>query len=207
MKTLFIPLLRRNIYFNKKILNKFVDEIGSKENIDIFYTIQYKKLAEAVKKYLGLKSEIKQVLGCSLIKTKKNVLLICDGKFHALNIAINSKKEIYFFNGYCIEKISYDEISHYENNKKAKIKKFFLCDKIGIIVSIKKYQNKLDYALLLKNKIEKLGKKVYILICDNVTKEEIENFSLPLYINTACPGLDKDDKKILNYLDILEFLK
>ena len=91
--------------------------------------------------------------------------------------------------------------------KKAKILKFLSSKEIGIIVSTKLYQNRLKEALVLKDKIEKLGKKALLFICDNVSIQETENFSLPVYINTACPGLDKDNYKILNYIDILQYLK
>jgi len=205
MKTIFIETKRKNPYFNKEVLNKL--NLG--KNIDILYTLQYEKLAKQVKKYFikkGKKIKLKQVLGCSIIKSKNPVLMITDGKFHALNIAVNSNKEINIFDGNNIEKITKEDLDKYNKIKKAKILKFLSSDEIGILISIKKGQNKLKQALILKEKIEELRKKTFLFICDNVSIQELENFSLPIYINTACPGLDKDSNKILNYIDILTYL-
>ena len=205
MKTIFIETKRKNLYFNKEVLNKL--NLG--KNIDILYTLQYEKLAKQVKKYFikkGKKIKLKQVLGCSIIKSKNPVLMITDGKFHALNIAVNSNKEINIFDGNNIEKITKEDLDKYNKIKKAKILKFLSSNEIGILISIKKGQNKLKQALILKEKIEELRKKTFLFICDNVSIQELENFSLPIYINTACPGLDKDSNKILNYIDILTYL-
>ena len=205
MKTIFIETKRKNPYFNKEVLNKL--NLG--KNIDILYTLQYEKLAKQVKKYFikkGKKIKLKQVLGCSIIKSKNPVLMITDGKFHALNIAVNSNKEINIFDGNNIEKITKEDLDKYNKIKKAKILKFLSSDEIGILISIKKGQNKLKQALILKEKIEELRKKTFLFICDNVSIQELENFSLHVYINTACPGLDKDSNKILNYIDILTYL-
>jgi diphthamide biosynthesis enzyme Dph1/Dph2-like protein len=202
MKTMFIPARRKNLSFNRKILENF----DIKNSFEIFYTIQYENLAKEIANYYSCK-KTKHVLGCSIIKSNKNILLITDGKFHALNISVNSNKEIYIFDGHKLEKITKEEISKYNNKKKGKISKFLSSNEVGIIVSTKLHQNKLNEALILKKKIEKMKKRAYVLICNNVSIDEIENLSLPVYINTACPGLDKDNNKILNYIDILPYLK
>jgi diphthamide biosynthesis enzyme Dph1/Dph2-like protein len=204
MKTIYIPAKRKNLHFDKKVLDKL--NIGN--SIDILYTIQYENLAKEVANYFkNKKTRLQHVTGCSIIKSKNPLLIITDGKFHALNIAVNSNKEIVIFNGYTIEKITQEDLDKYNKIKNAKISKFLSSDEIGIIVSTKLYQNKLKEALILKEKLNKMGKKSYVFLCDNVNMNEIENFTLPIYINTACPGLDKDNYKILNYIDILGYLK
>ncbi len=55
-------------------------------------------------------------------------------------------------------------------------------------------QFKLDEALKLK---KKTNKKAYIFLADNITEEELENFNLPIYINTACPRIDSG--KVIYY--------
>jgi len=206
MKPIFIAAKRKNLHFDKKVL----DKLNLGKNIDLLYTIQYENLAKEVRKYYikkGKKTTLKHVLGCLIVKSKNPLLIITDGKFHALNIAVNSNKEIFIFNGYNIEKITKVDLDKYNKIKKGKILKFLSSDEIGIIVSTKLHQNRLKEALVLKAKIEKMKKKVYLFICDNVSIQEIENFPLPVYINTACPGLDKDNYKILNYIDILPYIK
>lgn len=54
-----------------------------------------------------------QVLGCNSNAFNPNsdiLLLLCDGKFHALNNSIQLKKEIYIFNGLKLDKIEKSEL-------------------------------------------------------------------------------------------------
>jgi len=53
------------------------------------YSIQYKDIAEKIKKRLGKKIVgFKQVLGCSKLKASYPILLISSGRFHALQLAL-----------------------------------------------------------------------------------------------------------------------
>lgn len=198
MKILFIESKRKFKDIDTSILNN----LPKSKNIDLFYTIQYKELAEKIARNLGKRvKSIKQVLGCSKISSKNTILLISDGKFHASQLANFSEKEVYVFNGFKLNKIPASEIDLYLARKKAKTSKFFLSDEIGILVSTKQGQNRLKQALKLKNNIPQ-GKKAYIFISDNISIQELENFSLPIYINTSCPGLENDSNIVLNYYDI-----
>jgi diphthamide synthase subunit DPH2 len=38
-----------------------------------------------------------------------------------------------------------------------------------------------------------------MFISDNINLDEIENFQADIFINFACPGLEFDSDKILNY--------
>lgn len=207
MKVIFAKSIRKISDLNKDLLNSLkFDSRG----ITILYTIQYKYLAEKVGLYFknkGKKCKIIQATGCSIIKSSYPILLISDGIFHAYNIASFNDKEVYLFNNSEIKKISREDIEKYNKLKKGKISKFLLADEVGILVSVKKGQNKLKEALLLKNQLAEKGKKALILLCDNISQEELENFLFPIYINTACPGLDKDNNKIINYSDVLKIIK
>lgn len=156
------------------------------KNIEIAYSIQYKKLAEQIKSYLQVK-RIFQVLGCSEIQTKSPLLLVSDGSFHATNPNL---KEIYLLD-MSARKIS---IINYKETK-GKYLKFLSSNNIGILVSTKPGQNHIKEAIKLKDKLNKKGKKSYILIGDEINN--LENFSFDSYINTACPRLD-----LLNYKEI-----
>ena len=76
---------------------------------------------------------------------------------------------------------------------------FLKADKIGILVSTKPGQENLKKAEMLKKKLNKKGKEVYVFVCDDIDVNQFENFNIQSWVNTACPGLAKDNSKIINY--------
>ena len=115
MRTLFIPAKSESKINKSKIL-----EISKKlpENIAIAYSIQYKEIAEEIKEILSENHNIinlTQVLGCSqplgcyrpqFPKNTQAILLISDGKFHAVSLAIETHIPIYIFNSNDFNQIS-----------------------------------------------------------------------------------------------------
>ena len=181
---------------------------------DVFltYIIQFKGQAETMKKALEANNirvrGFQSVLGCSELKTPYPILLIGQGRFHALNLAIqNNKPVIIYSNGSSIA-VGRKEIEEHNKKKQAALSQFFMKDKIGILVSTKPGQNRLKEAEALKKKLEKKysQKKFFIFISNTLNLYETQNFDVPIYINTACPGLALDSPKILNTDDILPFL-
>lgn len=215
MKTLFIEARKK---FNKEIDLSALDELPSK-TISLASTIQYLDLVPIVKKYLESKGRqviIKQgayykahVIGCNsnaFDKTSDILLLLADGKFHAINNAIQLNKELYIYNTNELNKITKQELEKYKQKTKAKQVKFLSSNNIGLLVSTKSGQHYKNAQALAK-KIEKLDKQVYIFETNNINIKELENFpQIQIWVNTACYGLARDDSKIINYQDILEFL-
>ncbi len=215
MKTLFIETRKK---FPKDLDLSPLNQIPG-QTISIAATIQYLDLIPKIKQYLedrGKKTIIKQgahhqaqVLGCQSQAFDKNadtLLLVTDGKFHAINNAIQLNKEIHIFNTKTIEKITRQEIEKQKQKTKAKQTKFLSYNRIGIITSTKPGQNH-QYIIGLKQKIEKLGKNTYIFQSDNINPTELENFpDIQIWINTACPGLAMDSEKIVDLSDVEEFL-
>jgi diphthamide biosynthesis enzyme Dph1/Dph2-like protein len=187
--------------------------------ISLAATVQYLGLIKPVKEYLesvGKKVSIRKgayyeghVLGCNpsaFDKSKELLLLLCDGQFHALNNSIILDKPIYVFNTRTLEKVDDKDLENYRKRKKSKQMKFLQEDKIGLIVSTKVGQKCLNCSGI-KNKIEKLGKKVYLFESDDINVGELENFNdIKIWVNTACFGLALDDHRIINFNDVLEFL-
>lgn len=218
MKSKILYLETRKKFNIKEIDLQKLDELPGK-TISLAATVQYLSLVPLVSDYLknkGKKIIIQKgafyeahVLGCnsSAFDSKADtLLLITDGKFHALNNAIQLDKEIYVFNTRNLEKVERVDIDRIKAKKLAAIKRFLSSEEVGILVSTKLGQN-FPAAEKLKKKIQKLGKKAYILESDNINIAELENFGLPIYINTACYGLGLDDSKIVNLQDVLQYLK
>ncbi len=207
MKVLFIE--------SKKKLKK--DEVLNVENIKkklskevhILYTIQYKNIAEKIKKQLGNRViAFNQIIGCSKVNPKGTLLLIGSGRFHALNLALTTNKEIYVYESGKIKKITEQEIKKLRRREKGKLSRFLSSGKIGLLISIKPGQNNLDKAKKFKKKLENRfpEKSFYVFLVDTINIQELENFSVDFWINFACPGLQFDSEKLMNYEKIVSFL-
>ena len=80
--------------------------------------------------------------------------------------------------------------------RKAQLIKFHSSKEIGIIVSTKPGQNKLEEAKKLKNKFP--DKNFYFILFDNIDYNQLENFNfIEAWVNTACPRIE-EDVKVLN---------
>ena len=201
MKLLFIESLKKQNLDLKLNL--------SFKQVHILYSIQYKKTAELIKKQLESNSVkihgFSQVLGCSSIKSDFPLLLIGSGKFHAQSIAFSSKKPVFIFENNTIKKISQEEIKDYEKKLKAKYSKFLFSDNIGVIFSTKSGQSQIKNSNKIKKQLEKQfpEKHFYSFVSDNINLQELENFpDIEFFVNTSCPGLEFDNKKIINYKNI-----
>lgn len=196
-----------------------LDKLPNKNEISLAATIQYLDLIPLVKKYLeskGKKVIIKksafhkgQILGCNsnaFDKSADTLLLLADGKFHAINNALQLEKEIYIFTTKTLERVTQKEIDEIKKRTESKKKKYLMSKQIGLLYSTKfGQQHKNIFAI--KNKIEKTGKQVFIFEADNLDLNELENFpQIKLWINTACYGLSMDNPNILNLQEIMEFL-
>ena len=216
MRVLFIETKRK--FKDSDINLKLLDKIKGK-TISLAATIQYIDLIPKVKSYLESKRKkviVRQgayhkghVLGCNSLafdKSADTILLITDGKFHAINNAIQLQKEVYIFTTKTLEKIEQREID--AHNKKIQVKrvKFLAADNIGLLVSTKYGQHqKLIHNI--RDRIKKLNKRVYVFEADNISSSEFENFpQIELWVNTACYGLSRDDSKIINLSEISQFL-
>jgi len=216
MKTLFIETKRK--FKDSDIDLSILDKLPGK-TIAIAATIQYIDLIPKVKSYLeskGKKVITKQgayyeghVLGCNssaLDKSADTLLLITDGTFHAMNNAIQLQKEIYIFTTNTLNKIEQKEIDAHNKRTTTKQKKFLTAKKIGLLVSTKHGQHQ-KAIHNIREQIEKQNKKVYIFESNNIDTNEFENFpQIQMWVNTACFGLARDDMRIINLADILEFL-
>lgn len=198
MKTLFLPAKSR-----LEIKEPEISEISRKlpKNIAIAYSVQYESQAKEIKKILSKNHNITkftQVLGCSSPKFPKTdaVLLISDGRFHAISLAHETKLPIYIYRAK-LEKISESEVKKFEQRQKASYMRFLNAKKVGILVSTKPGQQNFKKAIELKSKLK--DKSSYILIGNNLNPAEFENFpEIQSYINTACPRLSYDSGKVVN---------
>ncbi len=201
MKTMFIPVMSKS----NKISN--LNEVSKQlpKNIAIAYSVQFKKLAINIRKELEKDKSHKitpfiQVLGCSnpkLPSSTKALLLIGQGKFHAVGLAIETKLPIYIYESGKLAKISQSDIDKIEKKQKAAYVKYLSAKNFGILVTTKPGQNRLKKAIELKNKLK--DKKPYLFIANDLNPSEFENFpEIESWVNTACPRMDMNDSRIIN---------
>jgi diphthamide biosynthesis enzyme Dph1/Dph2-like protein len=217
MKSLFIETKRK--FKNIEISLSLLDSLPGK-TISLAATIQYIGLVPKIKSYLeslGKKVIIRQgarhkghILGCNstaLDKTSDTFLIITDGKFHAINNAIQLQKEIFIFNTKSLDKVTQAEIDTHNTKTHTKQKKFLAAKFVGLLVSTKHGQHHKQIHKI-KKKIQALNKKVYVFESNNINTTEFENFpQIQIWVNTACFGLARDDMQIINLQDVTKFLK
>jgi len=200
MKTLFIPAkskLNYNINLPKNL----------PKNMAIAYSIQYEELAKIITQKLSKNHtiyNIGQVLGCSkpiFPKSTQAILLISNGKFHAINLALWTGFPIYIIEENKITLISEQEIERLRQNKKAAYVNFLNSNKIGILISLKPGQHNLKKAISMKKQLTK--KKSYLFIANNINVSEFENFpDIQSWVNTSCLRMDMNSNKIVNLEEI-----
>jgi 2-(3-amino-3-carboxypropyl)histidine synthase len=201
------PVIYFPIYFDLKIPEKLKKEISEikEKTLAIYSSEPFRKVLEELEKYLlrvGKEIVNKQIiLGCSEIKQKSEAnIFVGSGKFHPL--ALQGKTYFLDLEKNKLEDFT-DEIKKEKMRKQARISKFRDARKVGILVSTKPGQFYKDYEKL-KEKLEKEGKEVKILIMDEITNEKLIGLDFDAYLNTACPRvLDNHfDKLVVNLKDI-----
>ena len=142
-----------------------------------------------------------QVIGCdysnakSIAKDVEAFLFVGGGRFHALGVALSTSKptvvaDPYEKRAYSVDKEAQKVIKQrwasIEEASKAKI--------FAVFVGLKPGQKRLEEALTIKRKLEKVGKTACIFVAREITPEVLMEFpSVEAYVNTACPRISLDD--------------
>jgi 2-(3-amino-3-carboxypropyl)histidine synthase len=201
----FIPLLRKSV----KGL-KF-------RKVCLVTTIQFVKGLESAKKFLkgkGFRVYLgKDILGCDISNAKKfeglteAYLFIGSGRFHPLGLQEKTDKPVLFLD---IENRLLEDLSKEKNRLNVKwgmrIQKAKGLRNFGIIVSSKRGQFHLKMVERVKGILKGKGKKVYVLVCDQLTPDKLLGLEIDVVVNTACPRISEDSeqfkKVILNPEDL-----
>jgi diphthamide biosynthesis enzyme Dph1/Dph2-like protein len=199
MKSIFIPV---EVTFSANFEKLKKDFMILPKNLAIVYSIQYKSFAEKIKDELSKKHIVTnffQILGCSNpsnLKKADCILIVGDGKFHAISLAYETKKQVYLLERDKLIKIMQEEVAILEKKRKIAYFNFLNSKKAGVLISTKPGQQRLEKALNLKKKLR--DKKLYFFISNEINFKETENFGLNFWINTSCPRMDLDNPKIIN---------
>ena len=192
------------------------------KNLALFTSIQFLELKEVMQqlkkenikvnltKAERTSSKNTQLLGCDvyetsfkqpIIKNSDEILYIGDGLFHPKAILYSqiysdNPKPIIVYNPASkqIHILTKENIAAEIRKLEANIRKYIMAQNIGILVTTKPGQAYLNSAQILKQKLEKQGKKAFIFISDAINLNELENFPfINAWVNTACPRIGLDD--------------
>ncbi len=142
-----------------------------------------------------------QVIGCDFSNVKSVAadvdafLFIGGGKFHALGVALATSKPTIVADPY--EGTAYSinpETEKILKQRYASINEASKAKNIGILISLKPGQNRLEDALTLKASAEKAGKSVSLIAAKEIVPDLLLEFpTIDAYVNTACPRISMDD--------------
>lgn len=218
MEVIYIPC-----YYTKEIsaalMNELLKYVQNDEKIGIVYVIQHEKNANELKKFLEENKKrvfvCGKILGCDISNAKiyerkvEKFIYVGSGKFHPHNLKAQIGKDVLIFDpiSHAITKISDDEIMAMKRKKHSRIAKASLANVFGIVVSLRTYQNKIQEAFKLKEKIEKKGKKAFVFVGNDINYSNLLGFKVDAFINTACPRISEDEfQKVMINTDEVEFV-
>lgn len=137
-----------------------------------------------------------QVLGCNFSTARAEAcdeyLFIGSGDFHPLGVALSTKKRVLAADPFSGEVREVDP-SRVLRQRSAVIAKSLDAEVFGIIVSSKNGQERMELAISLKKLAKKHGKEAHLILIDLVTPEQMLQFKVDAFVNTACPRLAVDE--------------
>jgi 2-(3-amino-3-carboxypropyl)histidine synthase len=187
--------------------------LASSSRIGLATTVQHMQTLDSVREILvraGKAVEVGdarrlpyagQILGCDFSNVKsvaKDVdafLFVGGGKFHALGVALATSKPTVVADPYSglayevgdeVRKIVKQRYASIEETQKAKI--------LGVLVSLKLGQKRMEDALRVKESAERMGKSCCLFALREIQPEILAEFpTVDAYVNTACPRISLDE--------------
>lgn len=148
-------------------------------------------------------SEKGQILGCdfsagmNIVDEVDCFLFIGSGTFHPLGLLLSSKKPVIAADPYTntVKKQELDELKDIilrqrygaiANSKNAK--------EFGILIGLKRGQQRMDLAHKVKEMLDAFNKKSLIIAMDNFSPVSLQGFgNIDCFVSTACPRIAIDD--------------
>jgi len=153
------------------------------------FTVELKKGSERVK-FPG------QVLGCNYSALRdckaSAVVFVGDGTFHAIGASIYSSRKVYAVNPINFALINIDT-SDFIKTRYLQVSRCVGLSRVGILVSTKPGQKRLNLALSLKKLALENGMKALVVYIGDITPEKLMNLPFDFYVNTGCPRISYDD--------------
>jgi len=189
-----------------------VEEISKlPQPVGVFASVQFMdRLQDFAKLIKGIPAG--QVLGCKTEAVDRitdqvaSFLYVGSGRFHPIGVAISTGKPVFCFDPSTetMSQIGPSEIESQKNRQRGAVMKFLNSSRVGVLVSTKPGQNKIDQALAFKRACK--DKEVTIFAFDTLDRSYLDNFTfIESWVNTSCPRLPETfGASIVNLKDILD---
>ncbi len=204
----------------EKSFIKKIEKFAQNKRVSLFSTIQYELQAKMLAKKIKNLIYEGNVLGCrGKIPEHEIILYLGTGKFHPIGIKErNPNVTVFIANPETNElrKLKEEEIKRIARIKAVMKDKIITEARIiGVLVSIKPGQCNLSLVKKVEAYLDKLGKKHYRIMGNNLTPEILFDFrsqkdgkTFDAFVNTACPRIFEDYERfhvpIINATDLLE---
>jgi 2-(3-amino-3-carboxypropyl)histidine synthase len=144
-----------------------------------------------------------QILGCNFSSAENLVnnvdcyLFIGSGNFHPLGLLLSTNKPVVSIDPYTSE-IRKKELNDLRDmvirQRYGAIARSKNAKKFGILVGLKKGQQRIDLAYKLKEKIDAKKKESYIFVVNHFQPVYLESYrDIDCFVSTACPRIAIDD--------------
>jgi 2-(3-amino-3-carboxypropyl)histidine synthase len=144
-----------------------------------------------------------QVLGCNFsaatcIRSKvDSYLYVGSGFFHPLGLSLSTQKPVVIADPYT-EKVITKELEEIKDRvirqRYGAITQAKMAENYGILVGLKPGQQRMNYALKIKQKIQETGKNSYLLTVDHISPLILDTFPfIDCFVSTLCPRVAIDD--------------
>lgn len=206
----------KNIYFIEVRSNAEVEDVVNKSlemlkgrTIGLITTVQHVHKLQAACEILQShgklcvigKGDAKiahpgQVLGCNFSSARAELcdeyLYIGSGYFHPMGVALSTGRRVLIADPF-VNEVRELDISKVLKQRSAVIGRSLDADLFGIIVCSKPGQERMALALKLQTLIRKHGKDARIIMMDLITPDQLLQFKVDAFVNTACPRLAIDE--------------
>ena len=144
------------------------------------------------------------VLGCNFSSAQDgdadSIIFVGTGDFHPIGLSLSTSKRVYALDPILMKLKTPEEIA--QKGEELLKKRYSLlsasidAERIGIIVSSKIGQKRMNIAIRVKEKAEDAGKQAHILVMDRVEPHLLKDFGkFDCFVSTACPRIAIDDSK------------
>ena len=139
-----------------------------------------------------------QVLGCNYSgddPTVGHYIFLGSGDFHPIGLVLHTGKPLAMLDPYTGEakEMGKERIERILRQRSGLIMSSMDKNRFGILIGAKPGQMRRNLALRMKKKLEKHGKKGFLLAIEHVGPELIDFYPVDVFVNTACPRIAIDD--------------
>ena len=141
-----------------------------------------------------------QIFGCEFypafnIRERVDaMLLLGQSMFHAIGLCLSSGRPTYMLDPYLNEVVDVQQVAD-ERLKRAVLSVYKARDanRFGLIIGLKEGQIMVDQSILIKQRLEKFGKKVQLIALREITADRINSMAdIDAFVQTGCPRISVD---------------